>query len=286
MKELGNLLRDAREQKGISLEEISKHTKIQEKYLKSMEDGDFTPFAGQVYVKGALKNYAEAIGLDVGEVVKIYDESIKQTEMIADKKERRIRVEENKPRYTSKEKKPFPMAAFVWVFLLALIVSGSLWYRHQQASDPERAVPYNNDFIGNGNDEYPGIDENNGRENENDFFPSEPDTELEQEHSKALILVSQDGQEHIYSLKNVTQKEIRIEFTSRCWVQVMQDNQKLQEKNFNPGEVINIGDGEKTRIRLGYPAGARILVNELEVESINDIHSPVYVVIQKESFQF
>jgi len=286
LKEIGALLRETREQKGISLDEVSRETKIQEKYLKSLEEGDFTPFAGKVYVKGALKNYAEAIGMEAQEIAELFEEANKQYEMIDDeKKEKSVLSEEGKPRFVSKERKPFPMAAFVWVLLLGLIVAGGFWYHHQQSSRPETAIPYNNEIIEDNeeNEERTGedldiVDENN-LENE-DYDNETEENDIYTEPQKELTLISQDGGEHIYSLQGVEEKKIEFEFSSRCWVQVFQDDQKIEEKNFGPGETLSIGDGSKTRIRLGYPAGARITVNGMEVESIKDLGSPVYVVLE------
>lgn len=280
MKEIGQLLREAREQKGISLEEVSETTKIQPRYLKSLEEGDFTPFAGKVYARGALKNYAEAIGMDPREVIHLYHEGMKQVEVVRDKKKQPAAAdEEAKPRFVSKEKKPFPMVAFGWLMLLFLIAAGSIWYLYQQDADPNRAVPYNNEFIGNDELETPGDPNRHaiGDPNENDHDPPDVDPSAAE-----LVLVSQNGGEHVYMLRHAEEKEIRFEFTARCWVQVIQDGRNVQEKNFNPGETFRLGGGEKTRIRLGFPSGARITVNGMEVESTRNLASPVYVVVTKD----
>ncbi len=280
MKEIGNLLREAREQKGISLEEVSEKTKIQERYLGSLEEGDFSPFAGKVYVRGALKNYAEAIGMDPQEVLHLYHEVEKQAQVVGDGKKQPVAAaEEAKPRFISKEKKPFPMVAFVWLLLLGIIAAGSIWYLYQDDADPDRALPYNNEFVGEDEPDPPEDPDRNAigdpNEDENERPAVEPPAE-------ELILVSRNGGEHAYALQHADEKEIRFEFTARCWVQVIQDGRNVQEKNFNPGETFRLGDGEETRIRLGYPAGARIFVNGMEVESTRDLASPVYVVVTKD----
>ncbi len=280
MKEIGQLLREAREQKGISLEEVSETTKIQPRYLKSLEEGDFTPFAGKVYARGALKNYAEAIGMDPQEVIHLYHEAMKQVEVVNDKKKQPgAGAEEAKPRFVSKEKKPFPMVAFSWLLLLFFIAAGSIWYLYQQDADPDRAVPYNNEFIGNDDPEPPADPDRNAIGDPNEEENGRPDVEPPAEE---LVLVSRNDGEHLYTLLHAEEKEIRFEFTARCWVQVIQDGRNVQEKNFNPGETFRLGDGEETRIRLGFPSGARIFVNGMEVDSIRNLASPVYVVVTKD----
>ena len=72
MKELGELLRKARLERKLTLKDISEQTKIQIHYLEALEEGDFDKFPGEVYLKGALRNFADAVGLDPQEVLVHY----------------------------------------------------------------------------------------------------------------------------------------------------------------------------------------------------------------------
>ncbi|MBC7335183.1 MAG: helix-turn-helix domain-containing protein [Clostridia bacterium] len=64
MREIGELLRRTREQKGISLEEAEKATKIRRRYLEAMEKGNFACPPERVYARGFLRSYARFLGLD------------------------------------------------------------------------------------------------------------------------------------------------------------------------------------------------------------------------------
>ena len=64
MFDLGNSLRDARERKGLSFADLEQSTKVRAKYLRALEDDDFATLPGPTYVKGFLRVYAEALGLD------------------------------------------------------------------------------------------------------------------------------------------------------------------------------------------------------------------------------
>ena len=73
-KELGEYLRSSRENAKISLEQVQKQTKIRIKYLKAIENGDFSVMpGGEVYIKGFLKNYADSIGLDSDNILEHYN---------------------------------------------------------------------------------------------------------------------------------------------------------------------------------------------------------------------
>lgn len=66
MSELGQTLREAREEKGLSLDDLQEETKIQKRYLKAIEEGDFKQLPGDFYTRAFIKSYAEAVGLEFG----------------------------------------------------------------------------------------------------------------------------------------------------------------------------------------------------------------------------
>ncbi|USS91254.1 helix-turn-helix domain-containing protein [Fructilactobacillus carniphilus] len=62
--EIGAQLKAAREQAGLSIDELQKRTKIQKRYLTAIENGDFNALPGQFYVRAFVKQYANAVGLN------------------------------------------------------------------------------------------------------------------------------------------------------------------------------------------------------------------------------
>lgn len=64
MFELGSSLRDARARKRLSFADLEQATKVRAKYLRALEEDDFATLPGPTYVKGFLRVYAEALGLD------------------------------------------------------------------------------------------------------------------------------------------------------------------------------------------------------------------------------
>ncbi len=65
MLTVGQLLRKTRENKGIPLSVVEKKTHIQVKFLKEIENNNWSVFPSQVYIAGIIKNYANFLGLDV-----------------------------------------------------------------------------------------------------------------------------------------------------------------------------------------------------------------------------
>ncbi|MEM8918022.1 MAG: RodZ domain-containing protein [Pseudomonadota bacterium] len=59
----GQLLKQAREQKNLTIEEVAKTTRIPQRHLSSIEIGDFEALPGRTYAIGFAKSYARAVGL-------------------------------------------------------------------------------------------------------------------------------------------------------------------------------------------------------------------------------
>ena len=79
MESLGNKLKTAREERGLSYENISQETNISSRYLAALEREDFSAFPGEPYLVGFLKNYSEYLGLNLNEIMSLYN-SIKLRE--------------------------------------------------------------------------------------------------------------------------------------------------------------------------------------------------------------
>jgi cytoskeletal protein RodZ len=69
---LGDLLRETREQKKLSLEDVEQGTNIRKLYIKSIEDGDYDKLPGEVFLKGFIKTYGKFLGLNSLELIEQY----------------------------------------------------------------------------------------------------------------------------------------------------------------------------------------------------------------------
>ncbi|MFA6938042.1 MAG: helix-turn-helix transcriptional regulator [Treponema sp.] len=72
MESYGAILKKAREDKSIDFETIERETTITKQYLEAMETEDESVFPGEPYLVGFLRNYADYLGVDYNEVLKLY----------------------------------------------------------------------------------------------------------------------------------------------------------------------------------------------------------------------
>ncbi|MFC2702918.1 MAG: helix-turn-helix domain-containing protein, partial [Abiotrophia defectiva] len=80
MSELGTKLRDARIEKGYTLNTLQQMTKIQKKYLVAIEEGRFEEIPGNFYTRAFVKQYADMVGLDGDSLLLDYQSELEAVE--------------------------------------------------------------------------------------------------------------------------------------------------------------------------------------------------------------
>ncbi|MGG5738429.1 MULTISPECIES: helix-turn-helix domain-containing protein [Bacillus cereus group] len=80
MTELGQKLTEAREAKGLSIDQLHEITKIQKRHLVAIEEGNYDVLPGAFYARAFIKQHADAVGLNGEELLVEYQSTIPQSE--------------------------------------------------------------------------------------------------------------------------------------------------------------------------------------------------------------
>ncbi len=75
----GELLRRARERRGLTLQQISQDTKIPLRHLSALERDEFAALPGGMYRRAEVRAYADAVGLDRSVALSWLDHALEQT---------------------------------------------------------------------------------------------------------------------------------------------------------------------------------------------------------------
>jgi len=75
MESIGQYLRRHREERAMSVEEVSRTTRIPVGNLERLENDHFDDLPGEVFVRGFLKAYARAVAIPVDDVLARYTSS-------------------------------------------------------------------------------------------------------------------------------------------------------------------------------------------------------------------
>ena len=135
MKEIGEKLKTAREEIGISLEEASTDLKIDKKQLENLENGNMDSFKDIINVKYLIRDYAKYLGLDKEDLVDDFNEylfdytSKISLEDIKTAKEIKLKETKVKSPYTKiSEKKRVNVPLIVLIIFIAIGLIAGTYY--------------------------------------------------------------------------------------------------------------------------------------------------------------
>ena len=148
---LGEKLRQAREERGISLSEVAEQTRISSLYLESIEHDDYRNLPGGIFNKGFVKSFAKYVGINEQEALSDYTRLIAGTD---DAKEPELKL--YKPEVLTDDRAMSSMAPtiIVAVVILALMTGGILFlvnYLRQPAAPPANVAVGNTNSTKAGN---------------------------------------------------------------------------------------------------------------------------------------
>ncbi len=282
VSQLGEFLRQQREARGISLEELHARTKIRVKYLKAIEAGDYAEIPGEVYLRGFIRSMAKELDIDPHEAMELYHQEVQSASEAIDAPETEAKpvaeapeqpatttVKEpvaapepeevqksvgSTPRSTTpsrshKKKRNRATPRLVWLLLLAAVVVGGIFYWDRLmgqpiAEDPNVLPPDN----GN-NQEAPAPDPD----------PEPPSVKVE--------LQNPGEANPIY---HVTQGPLEVLLQAEggaCWVGASADGGPQQQATLRPdGQIssLTVEAENDVVVRVGNPSALRLVINGID----------------------
>ncbi len=90
---LGEKLRTAREERGITLSEVAEQTRISPLYLEAIDSDNFKILPGGIFNKGFVRSYAKYVGVDEQEALREYSRLVAENDEADDEKLKSYRPE-------------------------------------------------------------------------------------------------------------------------------------------------------------------------------------------------
>ena len=131
---LGEKLRQAREERGISISEVAEQTRISSLYLKSIEEDNYKPLPGGIFNKGFVKAYAKYVGVDEQEALQDYARVVASVDQPSDDEPPRYRPEVLTDDRATSSLAPTIIFA---VIILGLMTGGILFVVNYIQNQPE-----------------------------------------------------------------------------------------------------------------------------------------------------
>jgi cytoskeletal protein RodZ len=133
----GSWLRGARAARDLSLGEVSASTKVPQSTLQLLEAGDLNRLPAEVFVRGFIRSYAKALGIDESEPLHLYEQALESRRALERAQSKTPVIdpvfsgpmgEDEQPRRT------LGLAVFVIILLLIATITLSLLLRRPPQS--------------------------------------------------------------------------------------------------------------------------------------------------------
>jgi cytoskeleton protein RodZ len=255
MPDIGRELKEAREVRGLTLEQISASTMIARKYLLALEEEDYSKFAGEVYLKGALRKYAAELGLDGDTLLSRYNgtpSAEKEKPLPQEKKAAKPvvappNVVSVKPARRLRVGRLALYLTIIALLFAAYYLAGSIDFRSPVVEPPPNQ---------NGNNEPVPPPDNEPAEEEppQELPPPEPRLAADAQNPR------------LYYLYNTGNVSAQLTFSSQCWVSVTADGREIIRQTFNSGQSQSVSADNELVIRLGYPRGVRLTAEGIDLK--------------------
>ena len=281
MTGLGERLKEARVAKGYTLDDLQTITKIQKRYLSSIENEDFGTMPGAFYVRAFIKQYAEAVGLNADEMLGLYRHSSGVTEIEEEEKAlpstTLTRSSKRSPRSSKQLNEVIPKVIFA---LFIIVIIGVIYFlmihgaSNKQQTDVETEDPITIQDQQKPDKQPVVEDTDDDKEDavaEEAEEPEEPEV-IEQ----TLTFVGAEGENSTYTLSKPNEVKLEIRTNGESWIGVL-DSSRVERTEgarvMKDGESVDIdvSDTESIRIRVGRTASTEIFINGEQLEYSSDL---------------
>lgn len=282
MTELGQYLKQAREEKNISLEELQGMTKIQRRYLQNIEDGNFDGLPGIFYARAFVKQYAEAVGLDSEKIFEEFKNELPSTKTEAIP-EQLSRVKRARAEVNTKDSKLLQVFPKVLVTVIVIGIAFTVWKVVQdnpsadQVEEPSQTETKGAEVEENEDNPLKTAASNSEKEEET-VNEEEEVTEVEEEvvePVQQVELIESSGRRFTYKLTDATQFVVEVSTDGETWL----DLRNGKNKSFFSGMLNTKAEDQipdktsydytnetEAYIRLGNAMASTLIINGQQIE--------------------
>ncbi len=250
--DVGSRLRAAREAKQLSLREIADTTKISISALEALEENDVARLPGGIYLRGFVRSYAAAVGLDPEQTLRDFMAQV-PAEGIAEGTKYDNRSHEHDV-YQSQQR----MARTVLTLVLVGVPMAALLFFFGMRGEP----------TGTGT-------------------PAEPATAGAPEPAPPPLLDPPGRADPPTPIEPVPQAPLTIMLNPRrdCWVSLRLDGESVVRRVMRAGERESYGANDEIVLNVGDAGAFAFTINQLDGRSLGASGEVVTVRITRQNYR-
>lgn len=263
--DVGALLREARERRGISLDDLARATKIRAGILRAIETNRRDDLPAPIYLRAFVRAYAREVGMDPDDAVTRYLDQFRAADSVVPNASMST-PGENPRRASAHVQHPIDLddRASVrkqWLAIAIVIAIGVLGYNLARQAQPL------------GSDSTPQSDRT-----EPPRSPSQPQSRAETGTAgspESTAAASGDGR--------ILHVEIRA--SGPCWLAASADGTRVVYRLLQPGEQLALDVKSEAVLRIGDAAAFAYSINGSPGRPLGGPGEPVTVHITTENFR-
>ncbi|MBW1856372.1 MAG: helix-turn-helix domain-containing protein [Deltaproteobacteria bacterium] len=281
METLGGYLKNQRESRSVTLEEVAEATKIRKTILKAIEGDRHDLLPPRVFTQGFLKIYASYLELDESEVVRRYQEVLEKLQVDENEEEserqkspksltslirvivEKLKVDENEEeseRENERQKSPKSLSSLIRAVVLFTIVVLALAFWYFLSPQKEKKISVSKDS--------PQESVSKSVESPPVIKPLMPETKDEEkvvsvEKELDAPVVGEDRSE-VEEAKKVKDEQmvLRVLSSETTWIEFQLDDDELFDVLLKSGESFRVKAHEKFNLRIGNAGGVELFLND------------------------
>ncbi|MED0801722.1 DUF4115 domain-containing protein [Bacillus safensis] len=271
MTELGKRLVEAREEKGMSLEDLMAATKIQKRYLLAIEQGNYDIIPGKFYVRAFIKQYAEAVGLNPEQLFEEFRKDVPSTynDEVSDKLSN-IKPQRELPKPASKVLELLPTILIIGgiIVVIAIIYVIVQAVNHDSGQKNNQAAPQQSESKYEVSEDSSLAKDQKKKEkasSDDKEKSSEKEDSSKDDETVSLKATNTEGSTTTYEVSGADEMELTISASQASWLRVRDESGKvLKMGELKDGESFktDLSDLSQVDIRLGNASGINIKVND------------------------
>lgn len=273
---LGQTLREAREAKGLTINQVADATRISKTFLQAVEDNDYKKIPGEVFVKGVLRGYGNYLGMDGAKLVeqyKIFAQGLPPEEAVSSKIREATHVKITptfKPNEDAPEGKKNSLLLGILVLVVLLLAVCTYYFTFvAKPATPTPQAPAASSQVqpGTGKAVVPPV----SGQNQADMNGAAQAGTTDKKSVPANAVVPVKGE-----------VQVAIESTGQCWLQVFDGKKKLYEGTLSKGQktafssktnlTIVYGNIKDVVITVNGQVEAPLNTNQVITRTYGDVH--------------
>ncbi|MBC1958936.1 helix-turn-helix domain-containing protein [Listeria welshimeri] len=287
MTELGDKLKQARREKGLSLDDLQQITKIQKRYLVAIEEGNYAVMPGKFYARAFIKQYAEAVGLDSATLFDEFESEVPDTpqQEVVNNEPTRVQSKRNPMpaqsvgNQTNSRNRFFDILPKILIALFIVFILFIIWFflLNKQDNSTEKVKTDTSNPTVKVEDSTKDKDTSKDTTKKDTTSDDKKSTEeankdKKEDTSKELEITKGEtsGNATIYTVKNTDKMALSLSATGDSWIGVSDASgatiQNVTLSAQNPSAEIDLGTNKTVSVVIGNSPVTTVKINDKQLE--------------------